>query len=669
MNVTELARKLNITTAELLLILPELGFDIGARAIKVSDHLVEKIIEAYKEREKRLKFEKEEAKITEIKIQDDNGKIEATKAQRSIQIEDNIIVKDLAEKMGTPLKNVMTELMKNGIMVSLNSSIDFDTASIIGEDLGFKVERSNNEIKDQENELQKVKQLEDLLAKDTNKTPKPPVVVVMGHVDHGKTKLLDTIRKTNIIDTESGNITQHIGAYSVELNGKRITFLDTPGHEAFRAMRSRGTKIADVGIIVVAADEGLKPQTIESIELAQKENLPFVIAINKVDKPESDIEKVKKELAELNLMCEDWGGKTICVPISAKEGKNITELLEMVNLVAEMENLSADASRKAIGTIIESHIDKNQGPIASVLIQTGTLKVGDEFVSGATHGKVKLMADHLGNTLKSAGPSTPVRILGFKDAPIVGDIFNAEISAHELKDAKKGSQKTGGMQRTEYSGNQKVESEDDETSKSLNIILKTDMIGSQGAIIESIKKLGAKEEFQTNNIELKIVKSGLGSITDKDIIDGETTNSMVLGFHVKIDSNAELLAKEKGVVIKEYKIIYKLLEDLEEDLKKLISLKVVREQVGELQVLAIFKTLDGKMVIGGKVIRGKIIKEGTTKVMRLGKLLGIGKIGSLQSGKENVSEVSQGSECGLEFIGNTIIKKDDLLEIYKEKTV
>ncbi len=669
MNVTELARKLNITTAELLLILPELGFDIGARAIKVSDHLVEKIIEAYKEREKRLKFEKEEAKITEIKIQDDNGKIEATKAQRSIQIEDNIIVKDLAEKMGTPLKNVMTELMKNGIMVSLNSSIDFDTASIIGEDLGFKVEKSNNEIKDQENELQKVKQLEDLLAKDTNKTPKPPVVVVMGHVDHGKTKLLDTIRKTNIIDTESGNITQHIGAYSVELNGKRITFLDTPGHEAFRAMRSRGTKIADVGIIVVAADEGLKPQTIESIELAQKENLPFVIAINKVDKPESDIEKVKKELAELNLMCEDWGGKTICVPISAKEGKNITELLEMVNLVAEMENLSADASRKAIGTIIESHIDKNQGPIASVLIQTGTLKVGDEFVSGATHGKVKLMADHLGNTLKSAGPSTPVRILGFKDAPIVGDIFNAEISAHELKDAKKGSQKTGGMQRTEYSGNQKVESEDDETSKSLNIILKTDMIGSQGAIIESIKKLGAKEEFQTNNIELKIVKSGLGSITDKDIIDGETTNSMVLGFHVKIDSNAELLAKEKGVVIKEYKIIYKLLEDLEEDLKKLISLKVVREQVGELQVLAIFKTLNGKMVIGGKVIRGKIIKEGTTKVMRLGKLLGIGKIGSLQSGKENVSEVSQGSECGLEFIGNTIIKKDDLLEIYKEKTV
>lgn len=669
MNVTELARKLNTTTAELLLILPELGFDIGARAIKVSDHLVDKITEAYKEREKRLKFEKEEAKITEIKIQDDDNKAETAKTQRSIQIEDNIIVKDLAEKMGTPLKNVMTELMKNGIMVSLNSNIDFDTASIIGEDLGFKVEKSNNEIKNQENELKKVKQLEELLAKDTNKTPKPPVVVVMGHVDHGKTKLLDTIRKTNIIDTESGNITQHIGAYSVELNGKRITFLDTPGHEAFRAMRSRGTKIADVGIIVVAADEGLKPQTIESIELAQKENLPFVIAINKVDKAESDIEKVKKELAELNLMCEDWGGKTICVPISAKEGKNITELLEMVNLVAEMENLSADATRKAIGTIIESHIDKNQGPLASVLIQTGTLKVGDEFVSGSTHGKVKSMADHLGKTLKEAGPSTPVRILGFKDAPIVGDIFNAEISAHELKNAKKGSQKTGGMQRTEYSGNQKIENEEDETSKSLNIILKTDMIGSQGAIIESIKKLGAKEEFQTNNIELKIVKSGLGSITDKDVIDAETTNAIVLGFHVKTDPNAELLAKEKGIEIKEYKIIYKLLEDLEEDLKKLISLKIIREQVGELQVLAIFKTLNGKMVIGGKAIKGKIIKEGTAKVMRSGKLLGIGKIGSLQSGKEDVSEVSEGSECGLEFIGATIIKKDDTLEIYKEKTV
>lgn len=669
MNVTELARKLNTTTAELLLILPELGFDIGARAIKVSDHLVDKITEAYKEREKRIKFEKEEAKITEIKIQDNDNKTEATKTQRSIQIEDNIIVKELAEKMGTPLKNVMTELMKNGIMVSLNSSIDFDTASIIGEDLGFRVERCNNEIKNLECELQKIKQLDELLAKDINKTPKPPVVVVMGHVDHGKTKLLDTIRKTNIIDTESGNITQHIGAYSVELNGKRITFLDTPGHEAFRAMRSRGTKIADVGIIVVAADEGLKPQTIESIELAQKENLPFVIAINKVDKAESDIERVKKELAELNLMCEDWGGKTICVPISAKEGKNITELLEMVNLVAEMENLSADVSRKAIGTIIESHIDKNQGPVASVLIQTGTLKVGDEFVSGSTHGKVKLMADHLGKTLKEAGPSTPVRILGFKDAPIVGDIFNAEISTHELKEIKKGSQKTGGIQRTEYSGNQKTDGEEDEKSKSLNIILKTDMIGSQGAIIESIKKLSSKEEFQTNNIELKIVKSGLGSITDKDIIDAETTSAMVLGFHVKTDPNAELLAKEKNVEIKEYKIIYKLLEDLEENLKKLISLRIVREQVGELQTLAIFKTLNGKMVIGGKVIKGKVIKEGTAKVIRSGKLLGIGKVGSLQSGREDVSEVSQGSECGLEFIGNAIIKKDDVLEIYKEKTM
>ncbi len=665
MNVSELARKLNTTTSELLEILPQLGFDVGAKAIKVSDHLVEKITSAYKDYQKKIKFEEEQSKITEIKIADKNK--EEVIDKKIIQIDNNIIIRDLAEKMNLPLSKVMGELMKNGIMLSLNSTIDFETASIITEDLGFQVEKSTEDKKEKIAEEEKIKRLNDLLDLDKNKKLKPPVVVVMGHVDHGKTKLLDAIRKTNIIDTESGNITQHIGAYGVEINGKKITFLDTPGHEAFKAMRSRGTKIADIGIIVVAADEGLKPQTVESIELAHKENLPFIIAINKIDKPEANIEKVKKELSELNLIPEDWGGKTICVGISAKEGKNITELLEMINLVAEMENLQADDTRKAIGTIIESHIDKNQGPVATVLIQTGTLYLGDNFISGNTYGKVRSMSDHLNRKINSAGPSTPVKILGFKDAPVVGDIFNAEIKNIDMKDAKKNTAKTNGLNKN--TSQTSSDKDEDLEKKSLNIIIKTDVVGSQGAIIEALNKLEKDKNCIDNNIEIKIVKSGLGAITDQDILDAETTNSIILGFHVNANNNAELIAKEKNIQIRIYKIIYKLLEDIEEILKTMISEKTIREEVGNLRVLEIFKTLSDKMVVGGKVLEGKIIKDAFAKIIRNNKCVAIGKITNLQSAKENINEITEGAECGLEFSGDPIIKKDDIIEVYKEKIV
>lgn len=664
MNVTELARRLKITTAELLDILPELGFDIGAKAIKVDDSLVDKIKEAYKNYQKKIKFEEEEAKIKEIKI-GDKEKISKNKEDKLISIDDDIIVRDLAEKMNLPINKVMAELMQNGIIVSLNSTIDFETAAIIAEDLSFKVKKISTDKKEKEIEKKKVQKLEQLLSQDANKKPKSPVVVVMGHVDHGKTKLLDTIRKTNVINSESGNITQHIGAYTAKINNKSITFLDTPGHEAFRAMRARGSKIADIGIIVIAADEGLQPQTIESIELAQKEKLPFVIAINKIDKPEADIEKIKKELSEINLTPEDWGGKTICVSISAKKETNISNLLEMITLVADMEKLEADETRKAIGTIIESHIDTNQGPVATVLIQTGTLHIGDYFITSHTFGRVKAMIDHLNQSLKEAGPSIPVRILGFKDAPDVGDIFNAEISDNDLKMIKKQSiksvehyKKVESSVKTDTS----ADSKDGEKTKYFNIILKTDVIGSKEAIIESLKQI------KTNEIEVKIVKSGLGSINDKDIIDAETTNSIIVGFHVQINNNALLLAKEKNITIKNYTIIYKLLEEIEKNIKDLSSTQITREQIGEIKILAIFKTMQNKMIIGGKIIKGKVIKEATAKVMQGDNCVAIGKITDLQSGKEDVNEVVGGQECGLEFTGEPIIKKGDKLEIYKETT-
>ncbi len=654
MNVTELARQLNLPTTEFLEILPELGFDIGAKAIKVDDSLVDKIKTAYKKYQKKVKFQEDESQVEEIKIGEKEE--QNTVDQKIIEIGETIVVKTLAEKMGIPLNKLMTELMNNGVMVSLNSDIDFETATIISEDLGFKIKKISNEKQGQEIEKEKIEKLEKLLATDQQGQRKIPVVVVMGHVDHGKTKLLDTIRKANIIDTEAGNITQHIGAYKAKIGEKEITFLDTPGHEAFRAMRSRGTKIADIGIIIVAADEGLKPQTIESIELAQKEKLPFIIAINKIDKEGADVEKVKKELSEINLIPEDWGGKTICVEISAKKGTNIDGLLEMVNIVAEMEDLRANKNRKAIGTIIESHIDKNQGPVASVLIQTGTLRLGDKFISGRVYGKVKAMIDHLGNNLQEAGPSTPVKILGFKDVPEIGDIFNANISDRDIKKIKKNSHKLSSNKTNVQSNN----TEEGKNVKIINIILKTDVIGSQEAIVESLEKIKHEE------IKIKIIKKGLGNINDKDVIDAEATGAVILGFHVGIDSNAELLAKEKNVIIKNYQIIYKLLEDLEEEINKIATVKIVREQIGELKVLAVFKTSNTKVIFGGKVVKGKIVKDALAKIIRDKEAIAIGQISNLQSGKENVMEVVEGQECGLEFDGDPIIMAGDLVEVYRE---
>ncbi|MCD4705024.1 translation initiation factor IF-2 [bacterium] len=667
MNVTELARQLKITTSELLEILPGLGFDIGAKAIKVDNSLVDKIKQAYAKHKKQERLQEKEADIEEIKIGDKEKNKEESDEERIIELEDNIIVKDLAEKMDLPLNKVMTELMRNGVMVSLNSDIDFETASIIAEDLGFKTEKSSQNKKKQKIEKEKILKLEELLDKNKNSEIKTPVVVVMGHVDHGKTKLLDTLRNTNIIDKEAGNITQHIGAYKVELNDKEITFLDTPGHEAFKAMRSRGTKIADIGIIVVAADEGLKPQTIESIELAQKEELPFIIAINKIDKPNADPEKVKKELSELNLTPEEWGGKTICVEISAKENKNLEGLLEMINLVAEMENLTTDKSRQAIGTIIESHIDKNQGPVATILVQTGTLKLGDNFISGNTFGKVKAMIDHLGQNLKEAGPSTPVQILGFKQAPLVGDIFNCEISDKEIKKLKKQSSnkniKDSKIDTKKDTDSTNLDEDENPKYATLNIILKADVVGSKEAIIESIKKL------EKEDVKIKIIKNNLGNVTDKDILDAETSNAIILGFHVQTNTNAELLAKEKNVKIKNYDIIYKLLEDLEEKIKNITPSKTIREQIGELKVLAIFRTAPNKTILGGKVTKGKIDKDSTAKVIRKDELITVGKIVNLQSGKENVNEVSEGQECGLEFSGDANIEENDTIELYRETIV
>jgi len=649
MNVSSLARQLKVTTNELLEKLPEIGFDIGAKAIKVDDSLVPKIIAAWKKDIKKSRLKEELSKVKEVS---DKKEKEIKEEQKEISIGETIIVKDMAELMKLPVVKLMAELMKNGIMVSLNEKIDFDTASIISEDLGFKVIKNNEEEKEDKTNREK---LVELLSKREGKGEKPPVVVVMGHVDHGKTKLLDAIRNTNIIDQEAGSITQHIGAYQAEDKGRLITFLDTPGHEAFKAMRSRGGQIADVAILVVAADDGLQPQTLESISVIQKEKLPFIVAINKIDKDNADIEKVKQQLSEINLMPEDWGGDITCHPISAKFNKGITELLDLVLLIADMKELKADHKGSALGTIIESHIDKSEGPIATILVQAGTLMTGDMFIVGEVPGKIKILRDWKGNNVKEATPGTPVRILGLKQLPKVGEILEVITDKKEHKKKLKALTSHSPIKTAAVTSK-----EDEEEFNTLNLIIKSDVLGSAEAIEESLNKI------EIPQAKIKVLKKGLGQITEDDIMKAEASQALILGFHIKDNKAINNLAQEKGVQILYFDIIYKLLEEIGERLKNIKVQRTVHKSLGRLKVLAIFKTKKDGMVIGGKVIEGKAVKESKIKVWHNDEIEAIGEIENLQAAKENVSEVVEGNEAGIEFKGDPLIQEGDILEFFEE---
>lgn len=653
MNTSVLARQLKVTTAELLEKLPLLGFDIGAKAIKIDDRLVPKITEAWKRSAKKEAFKKELSMVTEIRAQE---KSENKTEKKELAVADTIIVKDMAAAMNLPVARLMAELMKNGIMVSLNEKIDFDTATIIAEDLGFRViSKANDETA---NETSNKEKLGQLLADRQTGGLKAPVVVVMGHVDHGKTKLLDAIRQTNVVDQEAGGITQHIGAYQVTTHGRNITFLDTPGHEAFKAMRSRGGQIADIAILVIAADDGLQPQTLESISVIQKEKLPFIIAINKVDKEGADIDRVKQELAEINLIPEDWGGKTICQPISALKKQGISELLDMILLVADMENLKADSQGAAIGTIIESNINKNEGPVATVLVQAGTLKVGDMFMVGNIPGKIKTLKDWKGNLVESATPAMPVKILGLKQLPPVGEILEV-VTDKKLYRAKLKNLPAKIIGGTNTSSSSK-EDKNGEEINTLNLIIKSDVLGSAEAIEESLAKI------QVSGTKIKVLKKGLGLITEADVLNAAATGALLIGFHIKENKAIQSLATEKDVTILYFNIIYKLLEDINGRLQGLRAKKTIHKIMGKLQVLAIFKAGKNNMIFGGKVIDGKITKKCKIKVIKNGEVETIGELVNLQAAKENVSEVVAGNEAGIEYQGEPIVAVGDILELFEE---
>jgi translation initiation factor IF-2 len=661
MNVTELARRLRVNVKEFLELLPQFGFDIGARAIKIDPRLAQRIIKEwpalYRAHQAKLLAERKKKEKEEIQ-----KKMEQTGPIRLAAI---MTVKDFAARLEMPVNQIIAELMKNGILATLNERIDYDTAAIVASDFGFVVEK---EAETGEVDMASDQKLKNILAssESQNLKPRPPVAVVMGHVDHGKTKLLDAIRKTDVVATEHGGITQHIGAYQVERKGKKITFIDTPGHEAFTAMRSRGAKVADIAILLVAADDSIKPQTVEVIQIIQALKLPFIVAINKIDKPEANIEKVKQDLAQRNLLPEDWGGKVICVPISAKAGTNIDQLLEMILLVAEMEKekIVADPNRLAVGTVIEAHKDSGEGAVATVLVQSGTLKNNDILgVDGVLYGRVRAMKDWFGQDVSAASPGMPVKILGWKQEVKVGDILEvvANIKDLEVKKVKKAVASVVSSPKIF-----KAEEEEDEEKEipTLNIVLKTDVLGSAEAIEESLEKLEIPE-----GVKYKIISRGLGNITESDVMQAEGKNGVVLGFNVLVSPMATEIAKEKNIEVQTYKIIYELLDFVKAKLNSMIKIEVKEVDLGKVSVLALFKKDKSGQVVGGRVQSGRAEVGAKVRVMREGLDLARLKIIEIQSGRQIVKDVEKGSECGIKIEGKFDVVVNDTLEVYKEERV
>ncbi len=648
MNITALARALKITPQELRDIMPKLGFDIGQKAIKINRNTANRIIKEWPRLKYRLEKQKEKEEELKPKF--------TLKEKKKISLPAFLTVKEFSSISGLPLNIILTELMKNGIFASLNERIDFETAWLVGSEMGLTVERKETEKTEDKKDENKV--LKALEKENTEKlSSRPPVIVVMGHVDHGKTSLLDAVRRTNVIGGEAGGITQHIGAYQVKRKDQTITFVDTPGHEAFTAMRSRGAKIADIAILVVAADDGVKPQTTEAFRIIESSGIPFVVAINKIDKADANPEKVKQELSsKLGIIPEDWGGKVICVPISAKVGTGIEELLDMVLLTSEAEskNIKANPKASAIGTVIESHVDKGAGPVATILIQNGTINIGDQLVfNDAIIGKMKCLYDFNGKTIKSAGPATPVQIIGLKTLPEVGDVL-------EVGDGIKLKYKKIKTSRQEISSLSSAgESEKNENIRKINLIIKSDVLGSAEAIEESLMKTNTEE------VVVNIIQKGLGNITDGDIKNAEATGAKIIGFNVKLSPFMEEIAREKNINVKLYSIIYDLINDIKKEIEILSVPKFKKVNLGRLKVLAIFKTEKNSQIIGGKVLDGIIESESMFEIKRNNEILDEGRLVQLQAGKQNVNEVTADEECGMQIEGKTIIEKGDILMFYK----
>ncbi len=694
--VYELAKELKISSKKLVDILRDLGVEVKNHMSTINEKegkaVKEILVESDKKKDgmKAVETGEDEEKETKVKIkrhktkEDVEKKIEKVKDKKktreteidkkrkdrtkrnagrtdkkTIEIEDRITVKELADKMGTPATELIKKLIPMGVMAGLNQSIEGDIAVLLGQKLGFEVFVKKPDVgfdylSDEEDDKDSL-------------MPRSPVVTVMGHVDHGKTSLLDKIRKTRVTEKEAGGITQHIGAYKVDIEDKTIVFLDTPGHEAFTAMRARGAQVTDIAILVVAADDGVMPQTIEAINHAKAANVPLIVAINKIDKPNANPERVKQELTDQGLLLEEWGGDTIGVSVSAHTGEGIDDLLEMVLLVADMAELKANPDRKAVGTVIEAKLDKGRGPVATVLVQKGTLRVGDSIVTGAAYGKVRAMTNDKGKRIAKAGPSTPVEVIGLSEVPNSGDklaVTSDDKTARHIAEDRKQRIRTAQLKPT-----QRISLEDlfnqikEGKVKELNVIIKADVYGSIGAVKQSIEKLSNDE------VRIKTIHSGVGAITETDVMLAAASNAIIIGFNVRPDSKAVQMAHHEDVDIRTYRIIYDAINDLEAAIKGMLEPKYKEVVTGRAEVRAIFKASSIGTIAGCYVQEGKIRRNGGIRIVREGIVIFEGRIESLKRFKDDAREVLQGFECGVSIENFNDIKEGDILECFVSQEI
>ena len=579
--------------------------------------------------------------------------------EKAVITTETITVRDFSEKIGKPAAEILKKLFMMGIVANINQDIDFETCELVA--MEYDIELEHQVAKTYEETMQE--NAEEVDAEE-DLVPRPPVVTIMGHVDHGKTSLLDAIRKTHVTEGEAGGITQHIGAYTVECNGRMITFIDTPGHEAFTSMRARGAQVTDVVILVVAADDGIMPQTVEAINHSKAAGVPIIVAVNKIDKPESNPERVKQQLTEHGLVCEDWGGDTICVPVSAKKRQNLDELLEMVLLQADVLDLKANPNKAAKGTIIEAQLDKGRGPVATVLVQNGTLKIGDPIVAGIAYGRVRAMMNDKGENVKTAGPSCPVEVLGFNEVPSAGDIMNvAEVSK------KVAEERRNRIKAEQLKNLSKVSLEDlfshiaEGEVKTLNIVVKADVHGSVEAVKQALEKLSNEE------VRVKCIHGGVGAITESDVMFASASNAIVIGFNVRPDSGARNLAEQEKVDVRTYRIIYQAIEDVENAMKGMFKPVFKEVHLGTISVRNTFKVSSVGTIAGAYVQDGKVQRNAQVRVVRDGVVVHEGQIASLRRFKDDVREVAAGYECGIGIENFNDIHEGDVIEAYTMEEV
>jgi translation initiation factor IF-2 len=649
-----LAKQLGVSSKKLLTILEDLGITVKNHMSTLEDDTAQLIIDIINEEtgkgksrnnklEEDMDFEKQQKSYEEIKAP----------KRKTITLSEKISVKELGKKINIEPVQIIKKLMDFGLMVNINAEIDFDSAKKLVNEFGFDAEQEERQyIIEQTEEEENERDLK----------PRPPVVTVMGHVDHGKTSLLDAIRQTNVTSREAGGITQHIGASQIEVNGKIIVFLDTPGHEAFTTMRARGAKVTDIAVLVVAADDGVMPQTVEAINHAKAAGVPIIVAVNKIDKPNANPERVRQQLAEYNLIPEEWGGDTIFVNVSAKTKAGIDQLLEMILLVAEMAELKASYTSKAKGVIIEAKLDKGRGPVATVLIQKGILKVGNCVVAGTAYGKIRALFDSRGKKIKSAGPSIPVEVLGLSEVPNAGDVLRVVANEKEAKVIAEGKRQL--QKETEFGPTQKIslnqlfEKMQKGEVKELNIILKADVQGS----IEALKQ--ALEKCSTDEVQVKIIHGGVGAINENDVMLAAASDAIIIGFNVRPYSNAIKIAEREHIDIRTYRIIYDVVDDIQSAMKGMLEPKFEEVVIGRAEVRALFKVPNIGVVAGCFVTEGKIARNAQIRVLRQGVVVHEGKIASLKRFKEDVREVVSGYECGIGLEKFNDIKEQDVFEAF-----